>query len=43
MNTVYITWPFMAFNVLVMFVLGFYADKQQIFAQIPDQLIQLLL
>jgi uncharacterized protein len=38
MNTVYLTWPFMAFNVFAMFVLGFYAGKQQIFAQIPDNL-----
>lgn len=38
MNTVYITWPFMAFNVLAMFVLGFYTGKQQIFAQIPATL-----
>lgn len=38
MNTVYFTWPFMAFNVLAMFVLGFYAGKQQILAQIPEKL-----
>jgi len=38
MNTVYITWPFMAFNVLAMFVLGLYAGKQHIFAQIPGNL-----
>jgi uncharacterized protein len=36
MNMVYATWPFMAFNVLAMMVLGLYAGQRQLFEHIPD-------
>jgi uncharacterized protein len=38
MNMVYLTWPFMAFNMLAMLVLGLYTGKQRIFAHLPAQL-----
>jgi uncharacterized protein len=36
MNFMYMTWPFMAFNVLAMFVLGLYAGQRRIFDVTPD-------
>jgi uncharacterized protein len=36
MSFVYSTWPFMAFNVLAMFVLGLYAGKRRILYDIAD-------
>ena len=38
MNLVYTTWPFMAFNVLAMMLLGIYAGKRRIFQDIPGHL-----
>ncbi len=36
MSFMYMVWPFMAFNVLAMFVLGLYAGKRRIFDVTPD-------
>jgi len=38
MNFIYFTWPFMAFNVLAMMLLGLYAGARRIFDDIPGQL-----
>lgn len=38
MNFMYSTWPFIVFNVLAMFLLGFYAGKRRIFFAIDEHL-----
>ncbi len=38
MNFMFSTWPFIAFNVLAMFLLGLYAGKRRIFFAIDDHL-----
>lgn len=38
MNLVYTTWPFIAFNVLAMMLLGIYTGKRRIFTDIPGNL-----
>lgn len=38
MTLVFAVWPFMAFNVLAMMVLGLYAGKRRVCEQIPEQL-----
>jgi uncharacterized protein len=38
MNFMYFTWPFMAFNVLAMLLLGLYAGARRIFDNIPGHL-----
>jgi uncharacterized protein len=38
MTFIYFTWPFMAFNVLAMMVLGLYAGARQFFDDIPGHL-----
>ena len=38
MNFIYLTWPFMAFNVLAMMLLGLYAGARRIFDDIPHHL-----
>jgi uncharacterized protein len=38
MNFIYFTWPFMAFNVLAMLLLGLYAGARRIFDDIPGHL-----
>jgi uncharacterized protein len=38
MNFIYFTWPFMAFNVLAMMVLGLYAGKRRVFEELPEHL-----